>query len=260
MAKEEFPEKGDLVIGEVRDIKNYGAFIELLEYKDKTGLVHISELSNSWVKNIRNHVKNGQRVVAKVVEVDEEKDHINLSLKRVSGESKRRKLEANKRSKRAEGLLKHVSSEVSDAEEEDIWEIWSDLEDEFGDVYEGFIKIAREGKGTLEEIVPDKWVDPLYDNIKKSIELPSVDIKSTLKIRCNEGNGIEVIKECLSSAEDSISDPDVLLDVKYQGAPNYRISVEAPDYKKAEKTLDTFMRTVEDHMDSYSGEVELVRD
>ena len=260
MAKEEFPEKGDLVIGEVQDIKNYGAFIELLEYRDKTGLVHISELSNSWVKNIRNHVKNGQRVVAKVVEVDEEKDHINLSLKRVSGESKRRKLEANKRSKRAEGLLKHVASEVSDTEEDEVWEIWSDLEEEFGDVYEGFIKVAREGKGTLEEAVPEKWVDPLYENIKENIDLPSVTIKSTLKIRCNEGNGIEIIRECLKEAEKTNTDPDVLMDVKYQGAPNYRISVEAPDYKKAEKALEEFLEIVEDHMDSYSGEVELERD
>lgn len=259
MANEEFPEKGDLVIGEVRDIKDYGAFIELLEYQDKTGLVHISEISNSWVKNIRNHVKNGQRMVAKVVDVDEEKDHINLSLKRVSGESKRRKLEANKRSKRAEGLLKHVAREIGE-DESDIWSVWDDLEEEFGDVYEGFIEVAKKGEDALEGVVPEKWVDTLYENIKKNIDLPSVEIASDLQLECYEGDGVRIIREALKEGEEASSDEETDLEVRYQGAPNYRISVKAPDYKKAERTLDNFYEAVESYMDSYSGSISIERD
>lgn len=65
--RNDFPEEGDIIIGNVIDVKSFGAFIELLEYPGKEGMVHISEVSSGWIKNIRDHIKKGQRVVAKVM-------------------------------------------------------------------------------------------------------------------------------------------------------------------------------------------------
>jgi predicted RNA-binding protein with RPS1 domain len=52
MNKKEFPEVGELVIGDVTDVFPYGAFVKLDEY-DKVGMIHIKEISSAWVKNIR---------------------------------------------------------------------------------------------------------------------------------------------------------------------------------------------------------------
>ncbi|MBU7031576.1 MAG: S1 RNA-binding domain-containing protein, partial [Theionarchaea archaeon] len=65
---QEFPEVGDLVIGTVSDVFPYGAFVKLDEF-DKVGMIHIKEISSAWVKNIRNHVREGQKVVTKVLKV-----------------------------------------------------------------------------------------------------------------------------------------------------------------------------------------------
>ena len=89
LKKQEWPEPGDLVIATVETVADYGAYVKLDEY-DKKGLLHVSEISSSWIRNIRDFVREGQKVVLKVLRVDPEKGHIDLSLRRVT---KREKIE-----------------------------------------------------------------------------------------------------------------------------------------------------------------------
>ena len=70
---------GAVLEGKVRSITNFGAFIELPE--NKTGMVHISEVSNSYVSDIRQHLTEGQEV--KVMVLSAEGGKINLSIKRL---------------------------------------------------------------------------------------------------------------------------------------------------------------------------------
>ena len=91
------PEAGELVVGTIIRIMPYGAYAALDEYDGAEGLLHISEISSRWVKNIRDHVRERQKAVLKVLRVDREKRHIDLSLRRVNEREKREKLLAWKR-------------------------------------------------------------------------------------------------------------------------------------------------------------------
>mgnify|MGYP004460215973 CR=1 FL=1 len=71
--------KGDIVTGCVTGIENYGIFIGLDEYY--SGLIHISEISNSFVKNISDYVNIGETIKVKVIECDDENFHLKLSIK-----------------------------------------------------------------------------------------------------------------------------------------------------------------------------------
>lgn len=71
--------KGDIVIGCVTGIENYGAFISPDEYY--SGLIHISEISHSFVKNINDYVNVGETIKAKVLECDNDSFHLKLSIK-----------------------------------------------------------------------------------------------------------------------------------------------------------------------------------
>ena len=73
--------KGNYVIGCVTGIEKYGIFVSLDEYY--SGLIHISEVSNSFVKDISTFVNIGDTIRARVVEVDENEHHIKLSIKNV---------------------------------------------------------------------------------------------------------------------------------------------------------------------------------
>ena len=81
--KPEYPEVGDLVIATIETVVTYGVYANLDEY-NKRGLLHISEISSSWIRNIRDFVREGQKVVLKVLRVSLEKGHIDLSLRRVT--------------------------------------------------------------------------------------------------------------------------------------------------------------------------------
>ena len=72
-------EVGAIVEGKVTGLTDFGAFVEL--EGGSTGMVHISEVSASYVKNIRDHLKEGQSVKVKVISIDDN-GRINLSIKK----------------------------------------------------------------------------------------------------------------------------------------------------------------------------------
>ena len=95
----EWPEVGDLVITTVDRVTSYGAYVVLDEY-GKKGLLHISELSTTWVKNIRDFVRERQKVVLKVLRVNVEKGQVDLSLRRVTKREKKEKSSCGKERER----------------------------------------------------------------------------------------------------------------------------------------------------------------
>ena len=76
---------GTILEGKVKSITNFGAFISLPE--NKTGMVHISEVANAYVSDIRQHLTEGQDV--KVVVIGAENGKINLSIKRLEPKPQR---------------------------------------------------------------------------------------------------------------------------------------------------------------------------
>ena len=70
---------GEIVEGKVTGITNFGVFVDLGE--NQTGMVHISEVAQSYVSDIREHVKEGDTVKMKVLNVGED-GKISLSIKR----------------------------------------------------------------------------------------------------------------------------------------------------------------------------------
>lgn len=71
--------KGDVITCCVTGIEKYGIFVSLDEYY--SGLIHISEISDSFVRNINDYVKIGETIKAKVLENDDEFFHVKLTIK-----------------------------------------------------------------------------------------------------------------------------------------------------------------------------------
>lgn len=76
---------GAILDGKVKSITNFGAFISLPE--NKTGLVHISEVANTYVSDVREHLTEGQDV--KVMVLSAEAGKVNLSIKRLEAKPQR---------------------------------------------------------------------------------------------------------------------------------------------------------------------------
>ena len=76
---------GAVLEGKIKSITNFGAFVSLPE--NKTGMVHISEVANAYVSDIRQHLTEGQDV--KVMVIGTENGKINLSIKRLEPKPQR---------------------------------------------------------------------------------------------------------------------------------------------------------------------------
>ena len=72
---------GAIVEGTVKTITNFGAFIDLGD--GVTGLVHISEIADGYIKSVNDYLEENQKVDVKVLAVDEENKKITLSIKKV---------------------------------------------------------------------------------------------------------------------------------------------------------------------------------
>jgi len=73
--------KGKIVKGVVSGIETYGAFVTFDEFY--TGLIHISEISHSFVKNITDFFNIGDTIYVEILEVDEKSFHLRLSIKNI---------------------------------------------------------------------------------------------------------------------------------------------------------------------------------
>ena len=74
--------KGRIIKGTVTGIESYGVFVSCDDYY--TGLIHISEISHGFVKNITDFVKIGDLIFVEILDVDEELGHLKLSIKNIS--------------------------------------------------------------------------------------------------------------------------------------------------------------------------------
>ena len=81
--------KGKIVTGCVTGIEEYGIFLGLDDYY--SGLIHISEISNNFVRNISDYVNIGETIKAKVIDVDPETYHVKLSIKNLDYRMNKRK-------------------------------------------------------------------------------------------------------------------------------------------------------------------------
>jgi translation initiation factor 2 subunit 1 len=233
-----WPDKGELVVGKVDEIADFGVFVDLQEYEDKRGLIHISEVASGWIKNVRDHVREGQTAVAKVLDVDESSQQIDLSLKDVNEHQRKEKIQEWKNEQKADNWMTLAFGEnVSD---EQYAAVANALLAEFGGLYQGFEQAAIHGADALEDVdLSEAEVAAVVETARENVSVPYVNVTGYVDIECADPTGVDAIREALQAAEGNGEVPDgVELTVAYVGSPEYRIKVRAPDYKTAEAQLE----------------------
>jgi len=233
-----WPEPGELVVGKVDEIEDFGVFVDLDEYEDKRGLVHISEVASGWIKSISDHVREGQTVVAKTLEVDEDSQQIDLSIKDVNDHQRKEKIQEWKNEQKADNwMLLAFGEDVSDERYSDVA---GELLAAYASLYDGFEQAAIHGPETLDDTdLDDEAVERIVDTARENVSVPYVTVTGYVDIESTTGDGVDDVREALEAAEGNGDVPEeVELDVTYVGAPEYRITVRAPNYKTAEDQLE----------------------
>jgi translation initiation factor 2 subunit 1 len=246
-----WPEPGELVVGRVDEIEDFGVFVDLLEYEDKRGLVHISEVASGWIKNVRDHVNTDQRVVAKVLDVDQSAQQIDLSLKDVNDHQRKEKIQEWKNEQKADNWMELAFGD--DVSDERYAAVATAILAEFDSLYKGFEAAAIHGTEALDNVdLDDEEIEAIVDTARENVSVPYVTVTGYVDLECPDGDGVDIVREALQAAEGNGEIPEEIeLSVTYVGAPEYRIEVQAPDYKTAEDHLEQSaqraIRVIGDH-------------
>lgn len=250
MEREGWPETGDLVVCTVTQVVDFGAFVALDEYAGKQGLIHISEVASGWIKYIRDHVREGQKIVCKVLNVDRSRHHIDLSLKDVNEHQRREKIQEWKADQKAWKWLQMAYEGRPD----DLKRVSDALMETYNSLYLAFEETAIIGAEALANAsLPEDDVNIIEKLAKENVKIPSVEISGYVDLTSPAPDGIEVIKKALKQAR-KVKDKDVMLTITYVGAPRYRIHVKAPDYKQAESVLKKSAQSIVKHIEQHGGE------
>jgi len=256
MAKD-LPEKGDLVICTVTQAKQFGAFVKLEEYPDKKGFLHIKEVASGWVKNIREYVREGQRIVCRVMNVDSSKGYVDLSLKRVTEHQKKEKIEQWKNEQKAKKLLEIVADKIGKNFDELYGEVEEKLLKKYNTLYKAFEDAVKNEKKFRKEFDEYYWVDAFIEIAKQNIIIPFIEINGYVELTCPTSDGIKHIKKALEKIEE---ENELKIRVKYISAPLYRIEVVAPEYKIAEKKLKENVNKAIEYIKKHKGNGKFIRE
>ncbi|MDT7861248.1 MAG: translation initiation factor IF-2 subunit alpha [Saccharolobus sp.] len=239
------PSEGEILIATVRQVFDYGSYVTLDEYGGLQAFLPWSEVSSKWVKNIKDVLKENRKVVVKVIRVDRRKGTVDVSLKKVTDDERRKKNLQWKRLQRLDKILEIVSQKLK-INEKEAWEqvAWR-LEEKYADPFIAIEKAVKEGeKILLEAGVPEIWVKPLLEEASKHVEEKKVKVSELITIRTSDPLGVEKIKEVISKAIENIEEnSDNILDIRIYtiGAPRYRVDIIGTDAKEVSGVLNNII-------------------
>ena len=255
-----YPEEGELVVVTVHSVKQNGADVSLDEYEGVNGFIFIGEIASGWIKNIRRFVREGQRLVCKVMPSRRDGSSLKLSLKSVSEERRRDRLQQWKNEQRAVQLFK-VLSESQKWDEDFTTELQTELTEVFETLYGAFEEAAMHEGSIVDAGFEGDWIQPFIELAVENIIPPFVEIRGILTLQVQTSNGVETIRDALIAAE-KISSPEDEIEVHcyYDGAPEYRMVLKAPDFKTAEDLWIEVSKSVVSIIEENDGQVVCYRD
>ena len=266
-----FPKQGEFIVGKVQDIQNQYVYVDLIDYDGSPsepcarGMIHISEISSRWIKNIRSFVRIGQRLVLRVVRVDESKGHIDLSLRRVNSAQKKVRIKEWKYGVKYENLLQFLVEEAPEFDLDKAYELIGFPVLAFFDSYQETIEELKEnGEEILDNVkdVPADVKKKFLKIIDENVSISTVSIIGKIKLIITTENGIDLIRDILIGARNTVEKHKETrkLTISYIGAPYYRMEIVAKDYLDAENIKEDALDLIKTETMKYKGVFEFVRD
>lgn len=241
-----FPEENELVFGTVTNIQHNSVFVEIEEY-GKSGLIHISEIASGRIRDINDYVKEGERIVAKVIKIHEDKGHIDLSMRRVTKMQKKAKVNQRKHEQRAEKLLEDFADQVNEYPQKIYQDIKPSLQYDL--LHTAFQAVVEKDESLRDMGVPEEYADDLEKLVRKTIKRKTVKVGGDITIETYDSDGANIVKNTLQDAEETAEN----VKITYLGAGKYKIVVEDYNYKDAEKTLAEALTKIKEPIQATTG-------
>lgn len=259
----ELPEQGEIVVATISKLMDHGAYVTLDEYDGLQGFLHISEIAPGWIRSVSKFVKEGEKKVLLVKKVNPDRNDIDLSLKQVSADQRKKKLLEVKQEEKGGTLMKSIVDKagISDQERERIEEL---LYSKYDSLYDAFMDIATRGTAAVSTLKVPKKVLAIIGEVCSKIKLPSVEIRGIMEITNPGSNGVDIIKKTLQDAagrkKKKEEEEEVGVEITYLGAPKYRLGITARDFKAAEKAIKPIIADIRQDTEKRKGTFKFERE
>lgn len=218
---DEFPPQESYTMVKVKSVTEMGAYVTLLEYDNKEGMVLLSELSKKRIKSLNNVARVGKIECVVVLRVDADKGYIDLSKTRVNNEDKEKCVQRYQKSKTVHGIMINCAQALGCKLKEVYEKVGWPLYAKFGHALEG-LKMAVETPDEVFDGIldPNKPEDAQIRNVVMSVVLSKLKPKPS-KVRADfeitnfAGDGIDGIKKALRAGIEA-------------GGPEVTINLVAP--------------------------------
>lgn len=284
--EQEFPQLDEIVVVQVKRIVEMGAYVNLLEYNGKEGMMLLSELSKRRIRSVAKLLRVGRTEVCRVLRVDEEKGYIDLSKRRVAPEEAQEKEEAFAKAKAVHGIMRHVASE-NKIDVEDLcmklsWPLYvmnvpaGVIQEVRGrEAYECFRKHVAEEINVWElcdfsqpgadlTSLEAKIKDEIEVHLKRRLIQQKLRIRAKVEVGCDDYEGIDAIKRALIKGQTAVPEKkedadkkddsqEIELKIKLIAHPLFVVSCECRDKDKGLEVTNNAMELIKESITSEGG-------
>jgi translation initiation factor 2 subunit 1 len=256
--KHGFPKEGEIIICTVKKIQRTTVFLILDDYENKEGIIHISEISPGRIRTIRDYVKEGKKVVCKVLRKNERYGNLDLSLRRVTTGQRLKKLKDVKLEEKSEKIIESVTKQ----QKLDFKKVYEQISNAALKDYESishcFQDIAEREEVSLEKLGIDKKIANLLEElIKIRLKPQEIKVSRIVSMTCPGETGVETIKDALKKAKQYAEKSKYNLKLSYISAPKYSLILTSSDPKRAEIEIEEIVEVLEKEIEKNKGEIEV---
>ncbi|MEK6909023.1 MAG: S1 RNA-binding domain-containing protein [Nanoarchaeota archaeon] len=235
MSSDNSPKEDEVILCTVTRIDSGGVFVSLEGYAYE-GHIILAEISPGRIRNIREFVSVGKKIVCKVLRNKD--NNLEMSLRRVSAKERDTILEYYQKERVFSSILKSVSPDnVTDLinkikEKEDLSQI---------------IENVKTNPEILKKYLSSKEFDKLKDILSQKKETEK-EVQKKITLKSYKENGISEIKNILETKDANIS---------YLGSSNFLVRVKGTEYKLANNQLDKVIETIKERAKKVHAQLEI---
>ncbi|MBD3253241.1 hypothetical protein GF386_05895 [Candidatus Pacearchaeota archaeon] len=220
-------EEGQIVLCTVEKIVGTTVFVRI--EGNGEGTITTSEVSPGRIRNLRDYVVPGKKIVCKILKIKDSK--IILSLRRVKPSEKKELLDKIKKEKSQIAILKTIVKEETQEVIEKITKKYSIID---------FFDKIKENPELLEEYVTKQQAEKII-NILETKKEKQKEIKQIFRLSNKSPGGISTIKNIIQDACNGTS-----CNATYLAAGKYRISIKGDDFKNIKNQINKTIRELEE--------------
>ena len=254
MEKKKYPEEGDVVLCTVKNISYHSVFVTLDEYPGLEGMIHISEIAPGRIRNIRDYVKEGKKVVCKVLRANPERGQFELSYRRVSVAMRKNKNEETRMEQKAQKILEAFAEMTKKSVQEVNIEIGQKIKDAYGSLYVGFQTIVYEGEKAVNNLKLGENAKEFVKLVLERVKPKDVEVEGTIELQNSTESGLEKIKKAFEEGKKFAEERKYNISFAYVSAPRYRMVVKAEDYKTANDIIQEVAEAIIEFNKKNKGE------